>query len=263
MSLCAFVGSLSSSAMRSYRPSVADVGPISRDTFTNLASRGCTGNRRSKVLASTETSRKYTLSRKVLLWLSRHPSEALSTGIHAPLSAPFLYPYRARYFLGGSPSYTEAGTFLPGQCLSLWYGSRDIGRAIYGAHTSAKCRIFTNPLHVHELTLDAPGRLLAVPSCSTHLTSAALLSGDRRSRIICSMHWLEFMTSWHAISFLGQASWTPWALTPVSPRQSQLSPVPRRILAAVSDAGNCFKKTRRQCQMHEPGCPICIVGARP
>ncbi len=44
-----------------------------------------------------------------------------------------------------------------------------------------------------QLAFVAPGKLLAVPSNSTHLIIASLVSGASFSITNCSIHWLEFI----------------------------------------------------------------------
>lgn len=72
---------------------------------------------------------------------------------------------------------------------------------------------YSKPVSIIRLTLIVPGKLLELPSNSTHLTSASFVAGARCSRISCSIHWLEFITSKHAYSPLGHPSWTVWAFT--------------------------------------------------
>lgn len=65
---------------------------------------------------------------------------------------------------------------------------------------------------ISSLTFSAPGRSLAVPSCSTHLAKFAFVNGGRPSRTTFAMHWLELIISKQASSPQGHLSTTAWAL---------------------------------------------------
>jgi hypothetical protein len=67
-----------------------------------------------------------------------------------------------------------------------------------------------------KLTLVAPGNVVTVPSYSTHLINASLVTGACFSRTSCSMHWLEFITSKQAYSAFGHWSWTAWVVAPIT-----------------------------------------------
>lgn len=73
-----------------------------------------------------------------------------------------------------------------------------------------------NFLPLLKLTLVAPGNVVTVPSYSTHLINASLVTGACFSRTSCSMHWLEFITSKQAYSPFGHWSWTAWIIAPIT-----------------------------------------------
>ncbi len=75
-------------------------------------------------------------------------------------------------------------------------------------------------LRFSKPTFPAPVKLLEAPSYTTQLTKASAVIGDRFSMMICSIHWLELITSMHARLPLGQPSVTFWAFMLVATRHT-------------------------------------------